>query len=90
MSDDRENAICSCICIYHISEKKYQLLLVDNTGYVLPPNRAIGLTYIATKKQKKYEQTNNKTKTFDGKQNSLVARKSPFCNCAADQRLSFR
>ena len=43
MSDDRENAICSCICNYHISEEKNQMLLAVYTGYVLPPNRAIGL-----------------------------------------------
>ena len=36
----RENAICSGICIYHISEK-HQMLLAVFTGYVLP--RAIGL-----------------------------------------------
>ena len=43
MSDDRENAICSCICIYNISEKKNQMLLAAYTGYVLPPHRAKGL-----------------------------------------------
>ena len=42
-SDDRENAICSCICIYNISEKKNQILLAVYTGYVLPPHHAIGL-----------------------------------------------
>ena len=31
----------------------------------------------------------NNTKTFDGKQKSLIMRKSAFCNCAADQRLCF-
>ena len=30
------------------------------------------------------------TNTFDGKQKSLVMRKSAFCNCATDQRLCFR
>ena len=44
-------------------------------------------SYIATKKLKKYEKNN--TKTFDGKQKSLIMRKSAFCNCAADQRLCF-
>ena len=43
MSDDRENAICSCICIYNISEKKKSKLLAVYTGYALPPYRAIGL-----------------------------------------------
>ena len=44
-------------------------------------------SYIATKKLKKYEKNN--TKTFDGKQKSLVMRKTAFCNCAGDQRLCF-
>ena len=43
MSDDRENAICSCICIYNISEEKNQMLLAVYTGYVMPPHRSIGL-----------------------------------------------
>ena len=43
MSDGRENAICSCICIYNISEEKNQMLLAVYTGYVLPPHRSIGL-----------------------------------------------
>ena len=41
-------------------------------------------SYIATKKLK-----NMKTKTFNGKQKSLVTRKLALHNCAADQRLCF-
>ena len=43
ISDDRENATCSCICILNISEEKNQMLLAVHTGYVLPPHRATGL-----------------------------------------------
>ena len=43
MCDDRENAICSCVCIFNISEKKNQMLLAVYTGSVLPPHRAICL-----------------------------------------------
>ena len=85
MSDDRKNAICSCICIYNISEKKsnagsslHRLSIASTSCY---------RSYIATKKLKKYEKNN--TKTFDGKQKCLIMRKSAFCNCAADQRLCF-
>ena len=63
-------------------KKKNQMLSAVNTGYVLPPNRAIGLIYLQ-KKAEKYDEKNY-TKTFDGKQKSLVMRKSAFCNCAAD------
>ena len=45
-------------------------------------------SYIATKKLKNMKI--NITKTFDGKQKSLIMRKSAFCNSAADQRLCFR
>ena len=70
MSDDRENAICSCICIYmyNISLKNNQMLLAVYTGYLLPPH--CYRSYIATKKLKKYKKNNSKT--FDGKQKSLV------------------
>ena len=43
IGDDRENAICSCICIYNISGKKNQMLLAVYTGYVLPLHRVRGL-----------------------------------------------
>ena len=63
------------------------MLLAVYTGYVLPPS-VLYVLYSYKKKLKKYEKKN--TKTFDGNQNSLVMRKSAFCNCAADQRLWFR
>ena len=87
MSDDRENAIRSGICIYNISEEKNQMLLAVNTGCIA--STSFYRSYIATKKLKNKMKKNN-IKTFDGKQKSLVMRKSAFCNCAADQRLCFR
>ena len=89
MSDGRENAICSCICIYNIFEKKKKSNAVSSLHRLCIASTSCYRSYIATRKLKKYDKKKN-TKTFDGKQKSLVMRKSAFCNCAADQRLCFR
>ena len=64
MSDAQENAICSCICNYNISEKKINA--VSSLHRLCIASTSCYRSYIATKKLKKYEEKNN-TKTFDGK-----------------------
>ena len=69
MSDDRENAICSCICIYNISEKKNSNA-VSNLHRLCIASTSCYRSYIATKKLKKYKKSN--IKTFDGKQRASL------------------
>ena len=82
MSDDRKNAICSIIFL-----KKKKSNAVSSLHRLSIASTSCYRSYKATKKLKKYEKNN--TKTFDGKQKSLIMRKSAFCNCPADQRLCF-
>ena len=70
MSDDRENAICSCICIYNISEK-IKINAVSSLHRLCIASTSCYRSYIATKKLKEYEKKNGNTKTFDGKQKRL-------------------
>ena len=53
MSDARENAICSCICIYHIAGKKSNA--VSSLHRLCIASASCNRSNIATEKLKKYE-----------------------------------